>query len=288
MTDRHSITDLPHVEMDENKKAEAEARNALRQFEFALIFLKHIIEKGGDGFILRPSDVLSFNRLALEGVHDYSGLYRNVPVSIGGSRHQPPPHDQVPRLVEDFCEYINQNWKLKSPIHLAAYALWRINWIHPFADGNGRTARILSYIILSGGIGYRLPGVVTIPERIAYDKKPYYHALEASDDAFSIGRIELSRMEELLEYYLTQQLEEAILDKTVYSEISPTQFVTKEEILEPQKVITPQFTLNLNFPRGQRKNIIERNPTTFNFIYTVLGAIIGLLLPHIVAYLSTK
>jgi hypothetical protein len=55
------------------------------------------------------------------------------------------------------CEYINENWK-KSAVHLAAYVLWKMNWIHPFADGNGRTARAVSYVVLSIKLDSLLPG----------------------------------------------------------------------------------------------------------------------------------
>jgi Fic family protein len=75
------------------------------------------------------------------------------------------------------CDYVNQNWG-RSALHLAAYVLWRINWIHPFADGNGRTARAVSYILLSIKLDSLLPGTKTIPDQIAADKKPYYAALE--------------------------------------------------------------------------------------------------------------
>ena len=49
----------------------------------------------------------------------------------------------VAELVEDMCDYVNENWEAKSAIHLAAYIMWRLNWIHPFADGNGRLSRFL-------------------------------------------------------------------------------------------------------------------------------------------------
>jgi Fic family protein len=96
---------------------------------------------------------LTLNRFALEDVNRFAGTFRNSSVTISGSRHQPPNAAKVPELVEDFCDYINANWETKSAIHLSAYALWRINWIHPFADGNGRTARIVSYVVLSAKLG---------------------------------------------------------------------------------------------------------------------------------------
>ena len=113
--------------------------------------------------------------------------------------------DDVAVLIEEMCDYVNENWS-KSPVHLAAYVLWRMNWIHPFVDGNGRTARALSYLVLSVRLGYRLPGTNTIPDQIASDKNPYYRALEDADKAFSAGQVDVSKAEALVEVLLANQL----------------------------------------------------------------------------------
>ena len=112
----------------------------------------------------------------------------------------------VPEEVEHMCDYVNENWEKSSPIHLAAYALWKLNWIHPFTDGNGRTARAISYLVLCLSLGYRLPGTNTIPEQIAKDKNPYYKALEAADTEWEAGKIDLSELEKLLSSLLANQL----------------------------------------------------------------------------------
>ena len=101
--------------------------------------------------------------------------------------------------VEEMCDYILDNWS-KPAIHLTAYTLWRLNWIHPFTDGNGRTARAVAYLVLCVRLGYRLPGTKTIPELIAADKDPYYAALEAADAG------DLTVLEKLLAALLAQQL----------------------------------------------------------------------------------
>src|SRR6266853_5258086 len=81
---------------------------------------------------------------------------------------KPPGAHMVPEEVEHMCDYVNDNWEKSSPVHLAAYALWKLNWIHPFTDGNGRTARAISYLLLCLRLGYRLPGTNTIPEQISH------------------------------------------------------------------------------------------------------------------------
>jgi len=155
---------------------------------------------------LRPSAILALNRLALEGIERFAGNYRPGTVEISGSRHQPPDAFLVPSLVEDLCDYVNERWEGASPVHLAAYVLWRLNWIHAFFDGNGRTSRAVSYLVLCVRLGYRLPGRTTIPELIADDKKPYYKALEKADQANEAGKVDVSALEELLAKLLAEQL----------------------------------------------------------------------------------
>lgn len=104
------------------------------------------------------------------------------------------------------CNCVNQNWTKKNPIQLAAYVLWRMNWIHPFVDGNGRTARVVSYVVLSIKLNSLLPGAPTIPDQIAADKSPYYSALETADDAWRREKLALAGMEAMLERMLVVQL----------------------------------------------------------------------------------
>jgi Fic family protein len=84
--------------------------------------------------------------------------------------------------------------------------MWKLNWIHPFTDGNGRTSRAAAYMILCIRMGYVLPGKRTIPDQIAENKTPYYKALEAADSAWQGGGIDLTAMKDLLSSMLAQQL----------------------------------------------------------------------------------
>ena len=113
---------------------------------------------------------------------------------------------KFPSVSSELCDYINEKWAEKSPLHLAAYVMWRLNWIHPFTDGNGRTSRAISYLVLCVRLKALLPGKVTIPEQIEQDRTPYYKALEAADDAWAEGRIDLTAMKQLLASMLAKQL----------------------------------------------------------------------------------
>ena len=84
--------------------------------------------------------------------------------------------------------------------------MWRLNWIHPFADGNGRTSRALSYLVLCVHLEFMLPGNKTLPEQIIENKQPYYDALEAADDGWKKNQIDVNKLEEFLDNILAAQL----------------------------------------------------------------------------------
>jgi Fic family protein len=209
--DRKSVASPSDILTDKLEVAKAEASNGLRQFDAVVELIRESV--GAAQFKLRPSTLLRLNRIALAGINRYGGVFRPFSMTITGSRHKPPPVEDVPQLVEDMCDYVNSKFpdKSVSALHLASYVMWQINWIHPFDDGNGRTARAASYLVLCAKLGDRLPGRPTIPELIVEKKKPYYTALEAADAAWAADqRIDLSEMEGLLEGLLAAQLLRAV------------------------------------------------------------------------------
>lgn len=203
--DRHSRALEAEIITDPVEKARKEAANGLRQIDAVNEMIEAWLQPERQ-FKLRLSHILHLHRFALEGLSSYAGNFRPARIEIGGSKHQPVDAFLVPEKIEDLCDYVNQNWRSKSPIHLAAYVLWRVNWIHPFTDGNGRTSRALSYLVLCVALGIRLPGTNTIPEQISTNKRPYYEALEAADLACQAGRIDLLELEKLLSALLAGQL----------------------------------------------------------------------------------
>ncbi len=108
------------------------------------------------------------------------------------------------------CEYVNDNWG-KSPLHLASFVMWKLNWIHPFSGGNGRTSRAVSYLILCVRLGGKLPGTDSIPDQIVANRQPYYSALDAADEAWTKGLIDVSAMEKLLAHMLAVQLSSVLV-----------------------------------------------------------------------------
>lgn len=204
MSDRKSEAEIPALIEDPIELAEKEAANALAQFDWAMSQVESWVQSGTTNF--KVSMLLDLHRKAMEGIDKFAGNFRPASVAIKGSNHTPIAGDDVPRYVEEMLDYLEENWEQKTALHLASYAMWRLNWIHPFADGNGRTSRMLSYMVLCARLEQVLPGALTIPEQISIDKPPYYAALEDADKAYKKGSVDLTSMERLLEGYLANQL----------------------------------------------------------------------------------
>ncbi|MBK8191344.1 MAG: Fic family protein [Vampirovibrionales bacterium] len=96
------------------------------------------------------ADLLALHRLVVEGIDGTKpGQYRSKPVIITGTAYVPPQPADVPGQMQTFIEDKLPNWiKAEHPIHTAALAHLELVTIHPFLDGNGRTARLLMNLLL--------------------------------------------------------------------------------------------------------------------------------------------
>lgn len=209
--ERHSVAAQPSLIFDPIEEAKRESENAVAQFDRVLDLIDDVV-RGARPFRLRLSVILDLHRIALDGLSSYAGNFRPADVSIGQSKHTPPATHLVPSLIEEMCDHVMDSFDGAQAIHLCAYVMWRLNWIHPFTDGNGRTSRALAYFVLCAKVGYRLPGHETLPEQIARDKGPYYAALEIADKHWERGKLDLSAMEQLLDECLAKQLLSAYED----------------------------------------------------------------------------
>ncbi|MBR0726771.1 Fic family protein [Bradyrhizobium manausense] len=201
---RHSRALEPEIVDEDAERKLLEVRNHLKQYDSAVKIVQSALERGS--FKLRPSVILAIHRDGYSGLSAFAGTYRPGSALIEGSQFEPPAPWLIAELMEDMCDYVNERWGHTTAVHLAAYVMWRLNWIHPFIEGNGSTARLLSYVVLSIRWGGILPGTPTIPEQIAADRKAYFEALEYSDRAWSGGQVDVSRMEELITSLLVRQL----------------------------------------------------------------------------------
>lgn len=115
---------------------------------------------------LTEKDILHIHDIILKGIDDAdAGHYRSVPVRISGSAVVLPNPRKVPDLMQDFAVWLSHSQGL-HPAELAAEAHYRLVTIHPFADGNGRTARLLMNMILLMS-GYPA-AIIRKRDRLAY------------------------------------------------------------------------------------------------------------------------
>ena len=181
---------------------QVQERNLLRQYDLLTNCVEIGLQHGPAA--LDKYTLWAFNHVAVANISQHGGRFREEPIYVGN--HIPPHFKDVPELMDRFISFIHENWYNCTPTQLAAYGLWRLNWIHPFTEGNGRTARATCYYLLCARSGGLLPGRKIVPERVRDDRQPYYDALRAADQAWDAGHLDLSEMETYLARLLEAQL----------------------------------------------------------------------------------
>ncbi len=186
--------------------AKIEQQNLLRQYDLLLNCIEIGLDKGIEAF--DKYTLWTLNSAAVSNIAQFGGRFREEPIYVGN--HFPPHFKDVPNEMDRFFSLIHENWDvLDHPTLLPAYALWRLNWIHPFVEGNGRTARAACYYLLCLRAGKILPGTRIVPERIRDNRLPYYAALQDADRHWNEGHFDVSALASYLEGLLAAQLSEA-------------------------------------------------------------------------------
>jgi Fic family protein len=186
--------------------AKIQEQNLLRQYDLLSNCIEIGANKGIEAF--DKYTLWALNYAAVANIAQFGGRYREEPISVGN--HRPPHFKEVPNLMDRFFSLIHENWTIVDhPTHLAAYTLWRLNWIHPFVEGNGRTARAACYYVICMKQGRLLPGKKIVPERIRSNREPYYAALRKADQAWNAGQFDVNELTSYLESLLKAQLADA-------------------------------------------------------------------------------
>ena len=182
---------------------ELDSSNNARHYDFLHSVIRSAIDSRKPW--LSESFIKAVNFHAIVGLHDQAGQYRTNDVFVvqnGALVYEPPKPHRVNALMEDFVDEVNWHWQSMHFITLAAYALWRVNHIHPFVNGNGRTARAICYFILCVKHGGPLPGTVIVPDIIRQVpmRARYESALESANQG------NLADMQALVTDAVRQQL----------------------------------------------------------------------------------
>ncbi len=142
----------------------------------------------GDRFELSPDVIKGLNAAVLAGLecedHVIPGEYRTV--SVGVMNYRGPDWQEVPELVNRKCKWLNgpdfdqlDEWRIPLALVRAILAHLYIAWIHPFGDGNGRTARLIEYAILVDA-GIPSPAGHLLSNHYNETRSEYYRQLDYS------------------------------------------------------------------------------------------------------------
>ena len=169
------------IERDERKhflKPEQEVRNYFLALNFLeekakkkeklsrklILDVQKLVEKGA-----------SKEKIGLRGPTPPGVLFAVYDSQTGNPDYIPPEYLDVPDLLDELIEYVNTTDD--HPLIKAAVVHYQMVTIHPFEDGNGRTARLLSGYILDIN-GYGFNGIGSLEEYFAYDINEYYDSIQ--------------------------------------------------------------------------------------------------------------
>jgi Fic family protein len=125
--------------------------------------------------IADPARLLSLHGRLLKKTQDeIAGHFRDRRVMLRGAKHQPPSDDEVPGLISGLFSSLVEGVEL-DPLYLATWTHWALARIHPFADGNGRMARLWQDLIL-------FSSDLTAAVLPLSARSSYYSFLQAADD----------------------------------------------------------------------------------------------------------
>lgn len=169
------------IDSDEHRhflKPEQEIRN----YYLALNLLEEklkVKEKFSKKLILEIQEIVekgaSKEKIGLRGEMPPGVLFAVYDSQTGSPDYIPPEYTDIPKLLDKLVEYVNTTDD--HPLIVAAIVHYQLVTIHPFEDGNGRTARLMSGYILDY-YGYGFNGIGSLEEYFAYDPDEYYKSLQ--------------------------------------------------------------------------------------------------------------
>ena len=232
------------IDNDERKhfmKPEQEVRN----YFLALNFLEKKIKKKEE---FSKQLILDVQKLVEKGAaKEKIGLRGPMPPGVlfavydsqtGRPDYIPPEYCDIPKLLDELVEYVNTTDD--HPLIVAAIVHYQLVTIHPFEDGNGRTARLLSgYIMDLNGYGFN--GIGSLEEYFAYDIDEYYESIQMGLPAlYYSGRDNPPHPEIWIHYFLRMvqlysgkicELSEASQEKDIEGSLSYLKAREKELLL---------------------------------------------------------
>ena len=230
--------------------------------------------------VLSVQIIKDLHSRTLKDISGSAGQYRSEPWGIfnqaGVEIHHPPLHTLLPVLMPKYVDYINR--LTTHPAISSAVGQFIFEKIHPFADGNGRTGRLISAYLLHKS-GYGLGGLVPVERYIIEHRDWYYRALEPTHNCT-----------EFVDFFLESITMQA---NTALEEIKNPPSQTPENKLHPRRrelletirdhpecsfdflrrrfINTNQVSLHRDLQYLQKHDLIQKLGDTRGVLYTVVS-----------------
>lgn len=178
--------------LEEDKAPKNEDALELRNIRAAIEFIENTLSSDDNNKITQ-SFIRELHKILVKGLKkDGSktpGKWRTENVQIEKSKHVPPEHIEVPSLMQELCDYINEDVASQHDIIKIAIAHHRFAAIHPFDNGNGRTARLLTYAMLvkTEYINKTKRTILNPSAIFCIDRQKYYDMLAIADKNTEAG-----------------------------------------------------------------------------------------------------
>ncbi len=198
------------IERDERKHF-LEPEQEVRNYFLALNYLEEKVKKKERFSRELILDVQKYvekgaskEKIGLRGAMPPGVVFAVYDSQTGNPDYIPPEYSDIPKLLDELVEYVNTTDD--HPLIVAAVVHYQLVTIHPFEDGNGRTARLLSGYILDIN-GYGFNGIGSLEEYFAYDVSEYYEAIQMGLPAlYYSGRNDPPHPEVWVGYFLRMVL----------------------------------------------------------------------------------
>ena len=142
----------------------------------------------------------SKDKIGIRGPMPPGMLFAVYDSATGRADYIPPEYSEIPELLDELVNYVNTTDD--HPLIIAAIVHYQLVTIHPFEDGNGRTARLMSGYILDY-YGYGFNGIGSLEEYFAYDSNEYYNSLQMGlPPLYYLGRENPPHPEIWINYFL--------------------------------------------------------------------------------------
>ena len=173
----------------------SEGVKEIRNLENTLAFIDATIDN-------REIDILftrEIHQRIMAGLHpppmgdgdERAGLFRKEEVGIAKSSHLPPSPWEIDILMNELFKFLDQEHLPKYDLIKSAIAHHRFVWIHPFANGNGRTVRMLTYaILIKQGFKVNTGRILNPASAFCLDRNLYYLSLAKADTGQHKGILE--------------------------------------------------------------------------------------------------